>query len=146
MLENEKNIVKKIDQLILNELKENLKIEKDKVSILSDDEMKKVLTKIEEKKNVVYFLFQGDFAINERNIEEKMGIAKTDLSFCDKIANNIILKRLDATIRKIENLEPLNGQLISVCLDRKLFIEKVLIQNILLPFVEKYIPKEELEK
>lgn len=116
MLDNEKKMVKEIDKLILDMLKEKMK--------------------------VVFLLFQGDFSVNERNIEERMEIAKTGLNFYDKIANNVILKRLDAIIEKIENLEPLNGRLVSVCLDRKLFIEKVLAKNISLFFVEKYIQEE----
>lgn len=139
MLDNEKKKVKEIDKLILDMLKEKMQIKKDKVSIICDDEIEEILNRIHEKAEVVFLLFQGDFSVNERNIEERMEIAKTDLNFYDKIANNIILKRLDAIIGKIENLEHQNGLLVSVCLDRKLFIEKVLTKNIPLFFVEKYI-------
>lgn len=142
MLDNEKKMVKEIDKLILDMLKEKMKIKKDKVSIICDDEIKEILKRIDEKMKVVFLLFQGDFSVNERNIEERMEIVKTDLNFYDKIANNIILKRLDSIIEKIENLEPINGRLISVCLDRKLFIEKVLTKNISLFFVKKHIQKE----
>lgn len=142
MLENENKRVKEIDKLILDMLKEKMTIKKDKISIICDDEIEEILKIINEKMKVVFLLFQGDFSVNERNIEERMKIVKTDLNFYDKIANNIILKRLDAVIGKIENLEPLNGRLASVCLDRKLFIEKILTKNISLFFVEEDIRQE----
>lgn len=50
MLENENESVKKIDELILGKLKEKLEIKKGKNSILSDEEVEKVLRKIDEKK------------------------------------------------------------------------------------------------
>lgn len=95
---------------------------------------------------IIFLLFQGDFSLNERNIEEKIEIGRRELNFYDKIANSIILKRVDIVMQKIESIKPLNGQLISVCLDRKLFIQKVLIENISLSFIQKYIRIEEIEK
>lgn len=142
MLNNEKRMVKEIDKLIWDMLKAKMDIKKDKVSIICDDEIEEIFKRINEKMKVIFLLFQGDFSVNERNIEEIMGMVKTDLNFYDKIANNIILKRLDTIIEKIENLDPLNGRLVSVCLDRKLFIEKVLAKNISLFFVERHIQKE----
>lgn len=142
MLEKENKIVNEIDKLILSMLKEKMKIKTDKVNILCDNEIKEVTKRINEKMKVIFLLFQGSFAVNERNIEDEIEIIKTDLSSYDKIANNIILKRLDSIFKKIENIDPLNGRLVSVCLDRKLFIEKVLIKNIPLISVEKYIQKE----
>lgn len=146
MLENERDIVQEIDKLILDTLKKKMKIKRDKVSIIPDNEMEEILKKINEKMKMIFLLFQGDFSINERNIEEKMEIVKTELSFYDKIANNIISKRLDIAIQKVENLKPKSGRLISVCLDRKLFIQKVLMNNISLPFIKKYIQDQEIER
>lgn len=72
MLESERGIVNRIDKLILNMLKENMKIKKDKVGVIHDDEIEKVLSRIDEKLEVIFSLFQDDFSINERNIEERI--------------------------------------------------------------------------
>lgn len=142
MLKRENESVKKIDKLILDMLKEKMKIKQERVSIMQDAEMKKVIKKINEKMEVICLLFHEDFSIIERNIEERMKIEKTDLNFYDKIANNIIFKKLDNTLKEIEGQEHQNSQVIPVCLDRKLFIEKVLTQNIPLSFIKKQIQKK----
>lgn len=49
MLNNEKKTVKEIDKLILDMLKEKMKIKKDKVSIICDDEIEEILKRINEK-------------------------------------------------------------------------------------------------
>lgn len=95
---------------------------------------------------MIFLLFQGDFSINERNIEQEMrAMKKTDMNFYDIIANNVILKRLEATINEIESLGPRDGRLISVCFDRKFFIQRVLQENLSLDFVARYIESEEIE-
>lgn len=146
MLENERNIVEEIDKLILDEFENIMKIKKDTVSIISDNKIENILKRINEKMKVIFLLFQGDFSINERIIEEKIALGKRDLNFYDKIANRIILKRLDEAIEKVEKLKHLDGQLISVCFDRKLFIQKVLMKNLSLSFIQKYIQMEEIER
>lgn len=146
MLENERNMVEKIDKLILDEFKNIMKIKKDTVSIISDNKIEDILKRINEKMKVIFLLFQGDFSINERIIEEKIALGKRDLNFYDKIANRIILKRLDEAIKKVEKLKHLDGRLISVCFDRKLFIQKVLMKNLSLSFIQKYIQMEEIER
>ena len=146
MLENERNIVEEIDKLILDEFENIMKIKKDTVSIISDNKIENILKRINEKMKVIFLLFQGDFSINERIIEEKIALGKRDLNFYDKIANRIILKRLDEAIEKVEKLKHLDGQLISVCFDIKLFIQKVLMKNLSISFIEKYIKMEEIER
>lgn len=58
------------------------------------------------------------------------------------MANNIIFKRLNNVMEKINNQKPIDGRLVSVCLDRKLFIEKVLDKNISLSFINKETSKD----
>lgn len=142
MLESERGIVNRIDKLILNMLKENMKIKKDKVGVIHDDEIEKVLSRIDEKLEVIFSLFQDDFSINERNIEERIRTLEPNLNFYDKVANNIIFKRLNNVMEKINNQKPIDGRLVSVCLDRKLFIEKVLDKNISLSFINKETSKD----
>lgn len=142
MLENERYMVQKIDTLIFNMLKKKMEIRRDKISIISDNDVEEILKKINGKMKIISLLFQGNFSNNERTIEEKIGIATSDLSNYDKIANKIILKRLDSVIAEIEKIDSKNGRLVSVCLDRKLFIEKVLTENIPLHFIDKHIQKE----
>lgn len=142
MLENERYMVQKIDTLIFNMLKKKMEIRRDKISIISDNDVEEILKKINGKMKIISLLFQGNFSNNERTIEEKIGIATSDLSNYDKIANKIILKRLDSVIEEIEKIDSKNGRLVSVCLDRKLFIEKVLTENIPLHFIDKHIQKE----
>lgn len=142
MLESERGIINRIDKLILNMLKENMKIKKDKVGVIHDDEIEKVLSRIDEKLEVIFSLFQDDFSINERNIEERIRTLEPNLNFYDKVANNIIFKRLNNVMEKINNQKPIDGRLVSVCLDRKLFIEKVLDKNISLSFINKETSKD----
>lgn len=123
-------------------LKENMKIKKDKVGVIHDDEIEKVLSRIDEKLEVIFSLFQDDFSINERNIEERIRTLEPNLNFYDKVANNIIFKRLNNVMEKINNQKPIDGRLVSVCLDRKLFIEKVLDKNISLSFINKETSKD----
>lgn len=67
-----------------------MKIKKDKASMICDEEIEKIFKRINEKMKAVFLLFQGDFSINERNIEERMETAKTELNFYDKIAKYVI--------------------------------------------------------
>lgn len=145
MLETEKKIIKNIDQLIFNELKEKLKIMEDKSDVLDNNNMKEILKKVNEKKDIIFLLFQGSFSVNERNIEERMQKNKKELNLYDRTANNIILKRVETSIKEIESTAPLNCRIISVCLDRKMFIEKIMKENISLNYVKQYM-KEEIEK
>ena len=80
MLENERNIVEEIDKLILDEFENIMKIKKDTVSIISDNKIENILKRINEKMKVIFLLFQGDFSINERIIEEKIALGKRDLN------------------------------------------------------------------
>ena len=70
MLEDERRQVEKIDKLILNTLKDKMKISKDKINIISDNEIEKIFNKINEKMEAIFLLFEGNFSINEMNLEE----------------------------------------------------------------------------
>lgn len=146
MLENERSMVQEIDALILDTLRKKMEIKKDKADMLPEGEIETIINKVNEKMEVIALLFQGDFSLNERILEEKMELGRSNLNYYDKIANNIISKRLEATMQKVETLKPLNGRVISVCMDRKLFIEKVLKDNISLDFAKKHIQFEEIER
>ena len=146
MIDNERNKVEEIDKSILSELKRRMEIKREPVSVIPDKEIECILKKINEKMEIIHILFQGGFSINERTIEERLEYERQNLTPYDSVANNIILKRLDAAIKTVEDIYPQNGRLISVCFDRKFFIEKVLTQNISLPSIKKYIQVENIER
>ena len=139
MIESENEKVKKIDARICDMLKEKMTIKREHEGSAVEDE---IFNRINEKMQVIFSLFQRDFSINERIIEQRIEKAKMELDVYDKIANKIILRRLDNIIGELEKTMPVDGRLVSVCLDRKLFIEKILTQNIPLDFIEKCIKQE----
>ena len=64
-------------------------------------------------------------------------MSKNKISNYDKIANNVILKRIELIFKQIIKRKPENNRLVSVCMDRQLFIEKVLNENVNIEFIKK---------
>lgn len=130
MIHEENKEVKKIDNTILENLKEKLKISKENVNILENSHMEKVLERIESKKQAIFLLFQGDFSVNEYNVNKRLCINKNKLTMYDKLANNILAKRVENLLNEMMDKDSKNTRLISVCMDRKFFIEKILEENV----------------
>ncbi len=143
MFKNENYRVKQIDRIILEELRKRLEMQVENIEIIKGSETEKILGIIEEKKKGILLLFQGDFTLNERNIKEKIPQENRELSFYEKIANNIILKRISKIFNKIMKLQAKDYRLISVCVDRQLFIQKILSENIQTSFIESCINQRE---
>ncbi len=139
MFEGEICKVKQIDRRILEELRKKLEIKIENVDIISDVEIGKVLSIIEEKKRGIFLLFHGDFTVNEQNINEKISEMNGESSFYDRIANKLILKRIEKIFNKMMSLEAQNCRLISVCTDRQFFIQKIISENIQTSFIETCI-------
>lgn len=136
MLKQENSRVKQIDEKILEELRKNLEIRVTNFDIISKKETEKVLGIIKEKKRGISLLFQGDFSVNEHNINVRIPKQKRELSFYDRIANSVILRRIERTFNKLRDLEAQDYRATSVCADRKFFIKKVISENIPTSFIE----------
>lgn len=145
MNKDEEDKVKKIDKRILTELIKRLEIRKDNVDIISKEEVEKIFQKIDEKKRVIFLLFQGNFSLNEKNISDRMKLRKQQLTLYDKIANNVISKRVEKILDRMIDLHAQDNRTICVCMDRKLFIQRILLENVQESFVKKYVEKEETE-
>lgn len=139
MLKYENSKVRQIDRKILEELRKNLEIRVSNFDIISKTETEKVISIIEEKKRGIFLLFQGDFSLNEYNINEKIPKQKRELSFYDRIANNVILRRIEKIFNKLRDLEAQDYRAISVCADRQFFIKKVILENIQTSFIESCV-------
>ena len=98
MIEYENRNVKEIDKRILEQIQKNLNIKEESVDILSKEKSKEYLTMIDEKKEVISLLFQGDFSINEKNIECKIKDYETKITPDEQVVNNIISKRVEKII------------------------------------------------
>lgn len=143
MYEHEK--VKEIDRRILRELKGNLEIGRANVDLVRKEEVDRIFTVIDAKKQAIFTLFQGDFSSNEQNIKAKLGKNNIELTLHDRVANNVICKRIQAIFDRIIKQEPRNNRLISVCADRQFFIERVMAENIQTSFIQACI-EEDIEK
>ena len=130
MIHKENNEVKKIDNIILEKLKEKLKMSKENVNILEDEQMEKVLERIDAKKQAIFLLFQGNFSTNEYNVNERLEKSRNKLTMYDKLANSILFRRVETLLNQMMDKNVENKRLISVCMDRKLFIQKILDENV----------------
>lgn len=129
-----------IDKEILSELMKNLEIKRDNVDIIDSKQIDLIFERIEEKKKIIYTLFKGDFSENERNIQKRMHTHKcTELSFYDKVANNVISKRVKAIIESIICREPKDQSREEMYLSRSSFIESILQNNMSIDFVQNCI-------
>ena len=144
MIREERFFVKEIDEMIKSQLEVKLEIKKEKVNNLEEAEIEKILTIIKEKKNLILALFQGDFSLNEYVIKQKMKKEECQLTSYEKIANRIILKRIDEIFDMITKQQTKSGRLISVCADRQFFIKEVISSNIQKSFIEDCIELEEI--
>lgn len=144
MIREERFFVKEIDEMIKSQLEGKLEIKKEKVNNLEEAEIEKILTIIKEKKNLILALFQGDFSLNEYVIKQKMKKEECQLTSYEKIANRIILKRIDEIFDMITKQQTKSGRLISVCADRQFFIKEVISSNIQKSFIEDCIELEEI--
>lgn len=137
MIKSENYEVKKIDRRILIELTRNLEIKRENIDVLEQIQIDMIFEKISEKKGIIYSLFNGDFSENQQNIKERMHLGKgAELSLYDKVANNVIFKRVSEVFEQIISSNPQNGRVVSVCLDRLFFIQMILAENISINFVK----------
>lgn len=72
MLECENIKVKEIDKKILEMIIRQIDIKTKNVDILNSEQLDKILRIINRKKEIISLLFQGDFSVNEKNIEENL--------------------------------------------------------------------------
>lgn len=143
MNKEKRDIVKKIDNKILAELTKKLEMRKDKINIISEEDIEKIFQKIDERKRAIFLLFKGDFQINEKNISDKMIFYKAQSTIYDKIANNIISKRVEVIFDKMMSLDFQDYETLCIYADRKFFIQRILSENIPESFIEKCIEKDE---
>lgn len=142
MIEYENRNVKEIDKRILEQIQKNLNIKEESVDILSKEKLKEYLTMIDEKKEVISLLFQGDFSINEKNIECKIKDYETKITPDEQVVNNIISKRVETIIEQMIKKDEKNGRLVSVCMDRMLFIKRIIQNNIGASLIKSCIEDE----
>lgn len=134
------------DELILKMLKNGLDINKSGVNILKGEKLSILCERIENKKQTVLLLFENEFAESEFKINCIMNNKNNNSDYYDRVANNILLKRINRIFQKLlEDMED-DGQYVSVCLDRNFFINKVLEKNVSLEDVKKCIKEEENER
>lgn len=142
MIEYENRNVKEIDKRILEQIQKNLNIKEEGVDILSKEKLKEYLRIIDEKKEVISLLFQGDFSINEKNIECKIKDYETKITPDEQVINNIISKRVETIIDQMIKKDEKNGRLVSVCMDRMLFIQRIIQNNIGTSLIKSCIENE----
>ena len=97
---------------------------------------------IDEKKEVISLLFQGDFSINEKNIECKIKDYETKITPDEQVVNNIISKRVEKIIDQMIEKDEKNGRLVSVCMDRMFFIQRIIQNNIGASLIKSCIEDE----
>ena len=146
MLECENIKVKEIDKKILEMIIRKMDIKTKNVDILTSEQLDKIIRIIDRKKEIISLLFQGDFSVNEKNIEENLQWSNAKPTIYEKIANNIVCKRVEEIMDKLMEQDPQNGRLISVCIDRMLFIQKIISQNVDISAIKKLIPAEKDER
>ncbi len=142
MIEYENRNVKEIDKRILEQIQKNLNIKEESVDILSKEKLKEYLTMIDEKREVISLLFQGDFSINEKNIECKIKDYETKITPDEQVVNNIISKRVEKIIDQMIEKDEKNGRLVSVCMDRMFFIQRIIQNNIGASLIKSCIEDE----
>ena len=142
MIEYENRNVKEIDKRILEQIQKNLNIKEESVDILSKEKLKEYLTMIDEKREVISLLFQGDFSINEKNIECKIKDYETKITPDEQVVNKIISKRVEKIIDQMIEKDEKNGRLVSVCMDRMFFIQRIIQNNIGASLIKSCIEDE----
>ena len=151
MVKNESEKVREIDEQILEELRKNLKMNienpsiLDNVNVISTEEKQKILRKIEEKRKCIFLLFQGSFTLNEQNIKEINPKINQKSDVYERIANNVILKRVEKIFNIMISNKEKDHRLISVCSDRHFFIKTVISENIPTSLIESCVGVEERE-
>lgn len=143
IIKDENKKVKEIDKKILEALRRNLELKDKNIEMVSKEEADKILNVIEERKRGIFLLFKGDFSLNEETIKRKFDSKTSETSFYEKVANRVLLKRVDAILDRMINSELDNGRLVSVCADRQFFIQKVFADNIPTNFIEECVNNKE---
>ena len=147
MIKNESYKIQEIDKKILTELISNLEIKLEDVNIIDTTHVDIILKKIRDKREVIFTLFDGDFSENESSIQRRMPENECEkLNLHDRVANNVILKRVEEVLESITRGEPEDGRVLSVCYDRLFFIQSILNGNISIDFVKKCIGIVEAER
>ena len=145
MISSENEEVKLIDTKILEKLKENLNIDIQGIE-MEQDIKDKISRIIEMKKQAIYMLFNGDFSVNEYRVNSKLNSKNIELTMCERIANNILSKRIDVVLNNMIENAPNNGRFVSVCMDRKLFMKQILQANVTPDFIYSCTEHEKLER
>lgn len=130
------------DKLILKVLKIELDFNKDEVNILKDEKLNILFEKIEQKKQAIFWLLKNDFSFYEYKIGGRISYKNVNADFYDEVANSILSKKINRIFERLLESCKDNGQYISVCMDRKLFINKILDKNVLLEEIKEHISEE----
>lgn len=136
---------KEIDTIIHDQLIKNLNLDTDSVNVVTEEFLNKFLNILSAKKDIIDLLFSGNFSLTEQNIKEKLSWSNRnniDKDIYTKVVNGIISKRLGYTIDKLIAQNKNDPQFVSVCLDRHIFIDKIISENIEASFIEDCIEEE----
>jgi hypothetical protein len=127
--------IKEIDEKIHQELQKALEINSEisKTDILSDKQIKKIYQIIENKKKLIFSLFNESFSENEQKVKEHSQMAKPLTKENDvytKIADRILKKRVNQVLDKIIYAKQSTIIEVIVGIDRKVFINQILDEDI----------------
>lgn len=142
MIGYENKNVKEIDKRILEKIQKNLNIKEESIDIVSKEKLKEYLRIIDEKKEIISLLFQGEFSVNEKNIECKIKDYETKTTPDERVVNNIVSKRVETIIGQMIKKDEKNGRLVSVCMDRMLFIQRIIQNNVDVSLIKSCIENE----
>ena len=137
--------VEKIDERICAELQKELQInfENGKEKVIEDENVQKVYTIIEEKKKMIFSLFEGDFESREKELKEQISkgqIASKQNSIHTAAANTVLFKRINKAMNNVLDSKNVSTLERITIINRKKVLEKILQEN----FAQKEQAKEEM--
>lgn len=137
---------KQIDTIIFNELNKNLNVDTKNANLVTEEFLNNLLNIILSKKETIRLLFSKNFTLTEHNIKQKL-LRNTTLEkkpdLYNKIANKILSKRIEQIFNRLMEKNKKDNQFIAVCIDRQIFINTILSQNIESSFIESCLEDDE---
>ncbi len=137
---------KEIDTIIFNELDKNLNIDTENADLVTKEFLNKVLDTISYKKKTISLLFSKNFSLTEHNIKRNLihpNRLKSDPSIYDQVANTILSKRIVDILNRLMEKNKEDNKFVTVCMDRQLFINTILSENIENSLVESCLEEDE---
>lgn len=128
---------KRVDNVICQRVKEALQIgirEDGKVRLRSKD-IEQLCRELENRKNAVLSLFEGDFPKNQSIIRDQMEMERFSktrprTSKYSQLANRLIRKRVDTALSEIIRADNCSAIEYGIGIDRKTFIDEILDGNV----------------